>query len=471
MNVLWTSAAASVATGGRTNRDWRATGVSIDSRTIQPGDLFIALKGPTHDGHEHVAKALAAGANAAMVSRVPGDVPAYAPLLVVNDTMEALQALGRAARTRTGATIIAVTGSAGKTGTKEALKLAFSRQGPTAASAESHNNHWGVPLSLARMPGETAFGVFEIGMNHPGEISPLSALVRPHVAIVTTVEAAHIEFFPSVEAVADAKAEIFDGMAKTGAAVLNRDNPHFARLAAAARAQGLRRILGFGAHPESWARLVDAAPDAAGTAIMADIGFTRVAYRVGIPGRHWVMNSLAVLTAVAAAGANVGAAAAALVALEPAPGRGRRFEADVGGGRVIVIDESYNANPASMRAAIDALAAQRPARGGRRIAVLGDMRELGPDSARYHAALAEPLDKAGVDLVFTAGGDMAHLHEALPASRRGAHAANSKALAPILAAALRPGDVLMVKGSHGSRMDLVIAALAARPAPALAAAG
>ena len=471
MNVLWTSAAASVATGGRPNRDWRASDISIDSRTVQPGDLFIALKGPTHDGHEYVAEALAAGANAAMVDRIPADVPAYAPLLVVNDTMEALHALGRAARTRTGATVIAVTGSAGKTGAKEALKLVFSSQGPTAASAESHNNHWGVPLSVARMPGETAFGVFEIGMNHPGEISPLSSLVRPHVALITTVEAAHIEFFPSVEAIADAKAEIFDGMARTGAAVLNRDNPHFERLAAAARARGLRRILSFGAHAEAWARLVDAAPDAAGTAITADIGFTRVAYRIGIPGRHWVINSLGVLAAVVASGANVAAAAAALVALQPAPGRGRRFEADVTGGRIAVIDESYNANPASMRAAIEALAAQRPGHGGRRIAVLGDMRELGAESGPYHTALAEPLDKSGIDLVFTAGTEMARLHDALPASRRGAHAANSKELAPIVAAALRPGDVVMVKGSHGSRMDFVIAALAPRAAPVLAAAG
>src|SRR5579885_1217348 len=343
MTPLWTAAAAECATAGRSNRDWTASGVSIDSRTVAPGDLFVALAGPRFDGHDYAAQALAKGAAAAVVSRVPENVPTDAPLLRVADTQAALEGLGAMARRRTGAVVVGVTGSVGKSGTKEALRRAFERQGRTVASAGSLINQWGVPLSLARMPRETAFGVFEMGMNHPGEIDALARLVRPDVAVITTVEPAHLGFFSSVEAIADAKAEIFAGVGPRGAAVLNRDNPHYARLAAAAMAKGIVRILGFGQHPESLVRLIDCHLHATASAVTASVMGEIVDYCVAIPGRHWVMNSLAVLAAVKAAGGDVGAEAAALGAIEPMEGRGRRHRIDVRGGTAELIDESYNA--------------------------------------------------------------------------------------------------------------------------------
>jgi UDP-N-acetylmuramoyl-tripeptide--D-alanyl-D-alanine ligase len=456
MTALWSAAEAAAATGGRSSRPWQATGVSIDSRTVAAGDLFVALAGPNFDGHDFVADALAKGAAAALVSRPPPGVADDAPLLSVADTQAALEALGAASRARTEAHIVGVTGSVGKTGTKEALRRAFERQSPTFASAGSLNNQWGVPLSLARMPRETAFGVFEMGMNHPGEIDALSRLVRPHVAVITTIEPAHLGFFPSVEAIADAKAEIFNGMDAHGAAVLNRDNPHFARLADAARARGLARILGFGAHADAAARLVDCHLYATASAVTASVMGEIVDYCVAIPGRHWVMNSLAVLAAVKAAGGDIAAAASAMSSLTALAGRGRRHTLAVAGGSAELIDESYNASPASMRAAFAVLAAIVPGPGGRRIAVLGDMLELGDDSARLHAALAEPLVEARVDLVFTVGREMRALHDSLPVERRGAHAATAAEMAEVVAERLRPGDVITVKGSFGSRMGEVV---------------
>jgi UDP-N-acetylmuramoyl-tripeptide--D-alanyl-D-alanine ligase len=461
MTALWSAAEAASATGGRNSRDWQAAGISIDSRTVAAGDLFVALVGPNFDGHDFVADALAKGAAAALVSRPPPNVGSGAPLLSVGDTQAALEALGAASRRRVEGRIVGVTGSVGKTGTKEALRRAFERQSPTFASAGSLNNQWGVPLSLARMPRETAFGVFEMGMNHPGEIDALSRLVRPHVAVITTVEPAHLGFFPSVEAIADAKAEIFNGMDAHGAAVLNRDNPHFARLADAARARGLTRILGFGAHGDASARLVDCHLYATASAVTASIMGEIVDYCVAIPGRHWVMNSLAVLAAVKAAGGDIAAAASAMSTLTALAGRGRRHTLALAGGGAELVDESYNASPASMRAAFAVLAAIGPGKGGRRIAVLGDMLELGEESTRLHAALAEPLLDAGVDLVFTVGREMRALHDALPAERRGAHAPTAAEMADIVAERLRPGDVITVKGSFGSRMGEVVKRLLA----------
>ena len=458
--ALWTSGQAQDATRGRTTKFWRAHGVSIDSRKIARDDLFIALKGPTNDGHDFVAKALAAGAVAAMVSRIPHGVAAGASLLVVDDTRRALEGLGVAARGRLRGTVIAVTGSVGKTGTKEALRQILSRQAPCWASAESYNNHWGVPLSLARTPQETRFGVYEAGMNHAGELGPLARLIRPDVAIITNVEAAHIAHFPSIEAIADAKAEIFDGIANRGAAVLNRDSPFFDRLLAAAGAKGVRQIFSFGNHPDSWARAIETMPAPTQSRVRAEIGGQRFEFVIGLPGRHWVMNSLAVLAAVHAAGGDVNAAVAALADLEAAPGRGRRIPVRLNGGRVVVIDESYNANPASMRAAFETLGLAHPGRGGRRIAILGDMRELGKDSARYHADLAPIIVENGIEVVYTAGPDMAALHQALPEARRGEHGETSSEIAPLITRALKSGDVVMVKGSHGSRMDIVVDAIA-----------
>ena len=457
--VLWTASEAAAATGGNPTRDWRAAGLSIDSRTTAPGDLFIALAGPVFDGHAFVADALATGAAAALVARTPDDAPDDAPLLIVDDTMAALNALGAASRKRAGARIAAVTGSVGKTGTKEALRHVLGRQGATTASVSSFNNHWGVPLSLARMPADAAFGVFEVGMNHAGEVSPLSRLIRPDVAIITTVEMVHSEFFDSVEAIADAKAEIFDGMAGGGTAILNRDNPQFARLERAARAAGVAAIAGFGSHDDAAARLIDCVLEPGASEVTADFDGTVIDYRVGVAGRHWVMNSLAVLAAARALGVDLESAARALADLPALDGRGRTHEVRIAGGRFTLVDESYNANPISMRALIETLANMIPGAGGRRIAVLGDMRELGSASAALHAGLAAPLTDHGIDVVFAAGDDMAHLCDALPAAMRGGHAASGDELADIVRGAIRDGDVIAVKGSNASRMDVVVRAL------------
>ena len=461
MTPLWSAAEAEAATGGRAARDWTASGVSIDSRSVAAGDLFVALVGPNFDGHDFVADALAKGAAAALVARLPPGVAEDAPLLVVGDTMTALEALGGASRRRSAAQIIGVTGSVGKTGTKEALKRALERQGATFASAGSLNNQWGVPLSLARMPRETQWGIFEMGMNHPGEIDALSRLVRPDVAVITTVEPAHLGHFPSIEAIADAKAEIFAGMEPRGAAVLNRDNAHFARLAAAARAHGITRILGFGIHPDATIRLIDSHLYATASAVTASVMGEIVDYCIAVPGQHWVMNSLAVLGAVKAARGDVGAAAAAMSSLQPLDGRGRRHKIRAGDGVAELIDESYNASPASMRAALAVLGAMIPGKGARRIAVLGDMLELGDEAQRLHAELARPIAEGGIALVFTVGSNMRALYDALPKRLRGGHAASSAEMAEIIARRLRAGDIVTVKGSYGSRMAEVVKRLLA----------
>jgi UDP-N-acetylmuramoyl-tripeptide--D-alanyl-D-alanine ligase len=378
--------------------------------------------------------------------------------LRVADTLVALEALGVAARSRCSAKAIAVTGSVGKTGTKEALKLALGVCAPTHASAASYNNQWGVPLSLARMPRLAVYGIFEIGMNHAGEIGPLTRMVRPDVAVVTSIAPVHLAFFDSVAAIADAKAEIFEGMGEGGFAVLNEDSPHFDRLAVAARHRGIA-VHGFGAAGGPWARLVEyTARGDAGT-VVADIGGREVRYEIGVAGRHWAMNTIAVLATVEVLGANLEGAARALTRLTPPKGRGARHTVYTGAGNFLLIDESYNANPASVRAAFETLAAASPEAGGRRIAILGDMRELGEDAAAMHAALADDLIAAKVDLVLTAGAHMAHLHEALPRPLQGQHAADSAALVPAAVVAVSAGDVVMVKGSLATGMGCIVEAL------------
>lgn len=474
MSALWTLDALAEATGARVSGAsvQEITGISIDSRTIAPGEVFFAIKGDRVDGHDYVANALARGAALAVVAQEKlAAMPTGAPLAVVPDVLEALRALGRAARARSNAKVIGVTGSAGKTGTKDALRLALSREGETHASVASFNNQWGVPLSLARLPESARFAVFELGMNHPGEIEPLARLVRPHAAIITTIEAVHLEFFPNVEAIADAKAEIFLGLEPGGVAVLPRDNPQFERLAAAARAARVGRIVGFGEHAEAGARLVDLAllPDC--STVRANILGDDVAYKVGAPGRHLVLNSLAVLATTKLVGADLALAAIALADLVPASGRGRRITLNVGGGKALLIDESYNANPASMRAALDVLGQASVGRRGRRIAVLGDMLELGPDAAELHRGLAEAIAAARIDLVYCAGPLMHELWEALPAAQRGGYAETADGIEAEIAAAIRAGDAIMVKGSHGSRMGPVVDALSRQfAAPAAAAA-
>lgn len=456
--ALWTSSEADLATGGRSNRRWEADGVSIDTRTLEPGDLFVAIEGPNFDGHAFAAEAFERGAAAVIASRPLADIDAEMPVLIVADTMLALTALARAARGRVDAHIIAVTGSVGKSGVKEALKLVLADQGRTTATVGNLNNDIGVPLSLARMSADVRYAIFEMGMNHAGELSPLARLVRPEVSIITTIAPAHTEFFDSIADIADAKAEIFDGMVG-GSVALNRDNAYFATLAVTAFARGIEHIAGFGAHPEATARVIDASPDSKSTQVTAEIDGTRVEYRVGLPGRHWVINSLAVLAAVKAVGGDIAAAATALDRLEATKGRGTRHRVAVAGGEIEVIDESYNASPASMRAAFDTLDAAEPGAGGRRIAVLGDMLELGANSETMHAGLAGPLEARGIDLVFTAGAMMAELDAALPDSMRGGHAASAKELMPVLVAAIRAGDVIVIKGSLGSRMSQAVETL------------
>jgi UDP-N-acetylmuramoyl-tripeptide--D-alanyl-D-alanine ligase len=459
--ILWTAAEAAAATGGRTAGDWQAVGVSIDSRTIKPGDLFIALQGPNFDGHDFVAAALAAGAAAAIVARGPAGVANDASLLTVNDTMTALEALGRAARARASATFLAVTGSVGKTSTKEMLRLALGARGQTFASTGNLNNQWGVPLSLANMARDARFGVFELGMNHAGEIGPLSRQVRPAVVIITTVEPVHLEFFPSVEAIADAKAEIFEGMVAEGAAVLNRDNSHFQRLAGKARTQGIKRIVAFGRHPSAEARLTDYRPNSIASEVTAEIFGARITFRLNLPGLHQVMNSLAVLAAAQIVGVELGAAAGALAQLSPLKGRGQRERIALASGSFELIDESYNASPAAMRAAFQVLSQAKPGIGGRRIAILGDMRELGPAGADLHAELATDLRANGIDLVLSCGPLMAALDRALPDKMRAGHAPDSQSLVPAATSAVKAGDVVLVKGSLGTRMAPIVAALRA----------
>jgi UDP-N-acetylmuramoyl-tripeptide--D-alanyl-D-alanine ligase len=386
-------------------------------------------------------------------------LPDGAPLLVVDDVLSALVDLARAARARSAAKFIGVTGSVGRTGTKEALKLALSADGETHASAASYNNHWGLPLSLARCPLQARYAVLEMGMNHAGEIAPLSRLVRPDIAIITTIEPVHLEFFPAIEAIADAKAEIFQGLEPGGAAVINRDNPQFARLHQAAMRNKVGRIVSFGEHAEADTRLIKCAllPDS--STVQARILGTDVTYKLGAPGRHVVLNSLAVLAAVSLAGADLAMATLALANLAPASGRGARVTLELPGGAALLIDESYNANPASMRAALALLGQAPVGPRGRRIAILGDMLELGPKGAELHRGLFEAVTANAVDLVFCAGPLMRALWDALPSERRGGYAEQSSALEADVLGAVRAGDAVMVKGSLGSRMGPLVKAL------------
>jgi UDP-N-acetylmuramoyl-tripeptide--D-alanyl-D-alanine ligase len=445
-------------------------GISIDSRTLGAGDAFFAVAGDNRDGHDFVDAALKAGAGLAVVSKAKRDAfAADAPLLVVDDVLEGLRDLARAARARFTGKVVAVTGSVGKTSTKEALRLVLSRQGKTHASAASYNNHWGVPLSLSRCPADANFAVFELGMNHAGEIGPLSRLVQPDIAIITTIAPVHIEFFESIDGIADAKAEIFEGLVKDGIAILNRDNDRFNRLCDRALGARVSRVLSFGEESGADARLLKCMLQADTSTVQASILGDDVTYKLGAPGKHLVMNSLAVLAAAKLAGADLAIAALALADLQPASGRGTRLVLDMPGGSALLIDESYNANPVSMVAALALLGQADPGPRGRRIAVLGDMLELGEQSADLHAALAQPIVDHGVDLVFCAGPGMRNLWEVLPSNRRGGYANDSSALEPQVLEAVSSGDAIMIKGSNGSRMTPIVKALQRRFAPRAAA--
>ena len=436
------------------------TGISIDTRTLKPGDLFFAIQGGAQDGHAYVAEAFAKGAAAAVVNEAhASNLRGAGPLYVVRDVLASMVSLGLAARQRSAAWIIAVTGSAGKTSTKEALRLVLSGFGETHASAASYNNHWGVPLTLARMPRAARFGVFEIGMNHAGEITPLVEQVRPHIAIVTTIAPVHLEHFASLDAIAAAKAEIFSGIEDNGTAIIYRDIAQFELLNAAAKASRAARVLTFGEHDSADARLDGFAASDTGSFIRATLRGEEVSCRLGAPGKHMALNALAVLLAAQAAGADLQAAAERLAEFKPAAGRGARHILQAANGAFLLIDESYNANPASMRAALALLGGTPKTTSGRRIAVLGDMLELGPQAEAMHAALEADIVEHNVDLVFAAGPLMRHLFDALAPVRRGLWTPGAAELEQPLRKLLQSGDVIMVKGSNGSRMGPLVAAL------------
>ena len=466
---LWMSDDVVAATGGTCADAWHATGVSIDSRTVNPGDLFVAIDGLNQDGHKYVANAFDKGASAALVHRPIEN--AQGPLVNVDDTMEGLNALGVAARARTDARIVAVTGSVGKTSTKEALRVALSASGATHASAASYNNLWGVPLSLARMPAATQFGVFEVGMNHAGEIAPLVAMVRPHVAVITTVQPVHIEFFESVEGIADEKGEIFSAFEEGGIAIINADNPHHDRLRGIAQKYNAQHIVSFGKAASADTRLIKAEVSDVGSNVVAEFQGERLAYRVGLPGDHVVANSLAVLSAVQALGGDLEAGASALANLTPTEGRGVRHNVTLNGDTIMLIDESYNANPSSVAAALRVLSDTSPKNTGRRIAVLGDMLELGQDADTYHRQLSESLLGGHIDQVFLCGKHMEALWDVLPKGLRGAYAKDSESLIQPIHDSLEGGDVVMVKGSLGSQMGKIVQHLLAQDAKASSAGG
>ena len=461
MTALWTQAELSAALGAAPGAPLSAsvTGVSIDSRTLEPGDLFFAIRGDAHDGHDHVARAFESGAAAAVVSRERAPkVAALGPAFAVEDTLNAMERLGVAARARSKAKIVAVTGSVGKTTVKEMLRAMLTACGATHASAASYNNHWGVPLTLARMASDARFGVFEMGMNHAGEIAPLTRMARPHAALVTTIAPVHIEYLGSIEAIADAKAEIFLGLEPHGSAILNRDAPQFERLKKAAAARGAR-VLSFGRGGNCDAQLLAVEATEGGSRVRARVLGGELGFELGAPGVHMAQNALGALLAAEALGADVQACAAALRSFSPQKGRGERFSVPTPDGAATIIDESYNANPASMRAALALLAAAKPGPKGRRIAVIGDMLELGPKAAAMHAELAADLSANNVDLLFGAGPLTRALFEAAPASMRAAWTERSSDLTDEVARALRGGDIAMVKGSNGSRMGPLVAAL------------
>jgi UDP-N-acetylmuramoyl-tripeptide--D-alanyl-D-alanine ligase len=439
------------------------SGLSIDSRTIAPGDAYFAIKGDVHDGHAFVDAALKAGAALAVVASAQR--AKFAPdarLLVVDDVLAGLVELAHASRARLEGQVIAVTGSVGKTSTKEALRSVLSAQGKTHASTASFNNHWGVPLSLARCPADAKYAIAEVGMNHAGEIRELVKMVRPDVAIITTVEPVHLEFFPGIEGIADAKAEIFESLAPDGAVVLNRDNSQFARLNARAKELGISRIVSFGSDKKSDARLLDLSLHATCSAVHADILGQEVTYKLGMPGRHMAMNSLAVLAASALVGADLARAALSLSQIEAVAGRGVRRSLQVASGEALLIDESYNANPASMAAAINVLGQAPVGPHGRRIAMLGDMLELGPAGASLHGGLIEAIRTNQIDLIYCCGPLMRNLWDALSTGKRGGYAESAAALEAQAVAAIRAGDAIMVKGSLGSKMKTIVNALEKR---------
>ena len=473
--MLWTSDEAVAATGGRTTAPWAAAGVSIDTRTLQPGDLFVALK-DVRDGHDFVAQALEKGAAAALVSRVPEGLSSGAPLLVVPDVLKALEDLGRAARARAKARVVGVTGSVGKTSTKEMLRVVLGGQGRVHAAEASYNNHWGVPLTLARLPREADFAVIEIGMNHPGEIAPLSHMARPDVVVITIVAPAHLEAFDSIEGIAHEKAAIIDGLQPGGVAVLNADIATSPLLQAKAH-EAQARAVTFGAAEGADYRMVSVQIGDDSTVVRATRQGQPVLYKVMSPGRHFAANGLAVLAVADALGLDPVISATDLGRWQPPAGRGvrERIMLDLGEETGFeLIDDAFNANPASMAASLEVLVNARPQDGigsrakGRRIAILGDMLELGPTEAALHAAIAETPGLAAIDLIHCVGPRMKALHAALPRGQRGDWVATAAELVPRARHLIDAGDIILVKGSKGIKVSLMVDALRKLGQPAAA---
>nr|WP_286675474.1 UDP-N-acetylmuramoylalanyl-D-glutamyl-2,6-diaminopimelate--D-alanyl-D-alanine ligase [Rhizobium sp. CSW-27] len=460
---MWNTADMMAVMGGRPVGSAPAgvTGISIDSRTITPGEAFFAIKGERVDGHDYATLAVANGASLIVVSeaKLPALGRLTTPMIVVEDVLAALGKLAVAARSRSRAQIVAVTGSVGKTTTKEMLRSVLSPSGKVHAAVASFNNHWGVPLTLARMPADTEYGVFEIGMNHPDEIRPLVKMVRPHVSVITTIAPAHLGNFKSLDEIAAAKAEILEGVEPNGVALLNRDNKYFSLLEQMAQAQGVANILSFGQHAKADFRLADFEGTGEGSTIWAVVNGETMEVHIGAPGRHIAENAMIALGVAALFGADLEAARDALARLRAVKGRGERHRLEIGGGHLTLIDESYNANPASMRAAIALLAASQPEASGRRIAVMGDMLEMGEFSAKVHEELAGPLLAAGIEHVWLAGPEMAALRDALPDSVHVEYRPTTAELSDFVVRSVIPGDVLMVKSSLGLGFGKIVSAL------------
>jgi UDP-N-acetylmuramoyl-tripeptide--D-alanyl-D-alanine ligase len=462
---LWSGKALIEAMGARLSGAPPATvtGISIDTRTLQPGDAFFAIQGEARDGHDFVTGALEKGAALAVIDEAHADnFGGAGPYAVVPDVLKAMERAGMARRAELTARVVAVTGSVGKTGTKEALRLVLSRQGRTHAPVASYNNHWGVPLTLCRTPASVAYAVYEIGMSNPGEILPLARLVTPDVAIVTTVQPVHLAAFASIEGIAEEKAAIFSALKPGGTAIINADIAQSGLLRQLAEASPAGRIISFGESPDADVRLVSCALKADVSTVEAIVLGQPVAYKLGSPGRHIVLNSLGVLAAAQALGADLALAALALGDLRPPVGRGARQSLQGPGGPFTLIDESYNGNPASMRAAIENLGRIPVSGRGRRIAVLGDMLELGPSGPELHKGLTDAVTGNGVDKLFACGPLMRELYDSLPSTLRGAYAGEARELEPLVLQAIRAGDVVTVKGSLGSRMGPIVKAIMAR---------
>ncbi len=464
---LWNFAELVTASGGTADGtpEMAITGFTFDTRALEPGNVFVALK-DQRDGHDFVSAAFGAGAALAIVSESYQRKPGDGALIRVADPLKALENIGIARRVQVEphAKVIAVTGSAGKTGTKEMLRACLNNVAPgrVHASEKSYNNHWGVPLTLARMPRDTLYAVFEIGMNHAGEITPLAKMVKPHAAIITTVEAVHLEHFASVQAIADAKAEIFSGVVAGGTAIIKRDSPHFERLAARARACDGLNAVSFGLDPRADVTAETVALGETGSDIAARVSGKHVKYHIAMPGRHIAENSLAVAAALDAIGVPLEKALTALAEIAPPPGRGSRTVLAASGGNLLLIDESYNANPASMRASLATLATVSRTTYHRRIAVLGDMLELGRDGPALHRNLFDAVDDAGADLLFACGPLMKGLYDAAPAAMKGAWAETAAELTPLVLNRLGAGDAVMVKASNGTRLAPLVDAVKAR---------